>query len=174
MKLPLFVLAAASVVLTAPLAQAAPPPNFPDFANFDIVTNTHLAAYRNTTQQLVKFSTPDGLYCNIGALASAGTTVRCYGPVPGTAGLAVTADPTAKTPCDFGMAQLHGANEGTISRYRGDCPTDMAGAPLLAPAQKVSLASTTCGVAPGSVTACIDSTDGGHGFVLQPTGSWVF
>jgi len=47
-------------------------------------------------------------------------------------------------------------------------------APLLAPAQKVSLGSTTCGVAPGGVTACIDSTDGGHGFVLQPTGSWVF
>ncbi|MEN4449453.1 hypothetical protein [Mycobacterium sp. SM3041] len=174
MKLLLITLAGAVVVLTAPLAQAAPPPNFPDFANFDVVTNTHLTAYRNTTQQVVQFSTPDGLYCDIGALAAVGTTVRCHGPVPGTAGLAVTADPNAKTPCDFGLAQLHGANEGTISRYRGDCPTDMAGAAVLAPKQKVSLGTATCGVAPGGVTACIDTTDGGHGFVLQPTGSWTF
>lgn len=174
MKLPLFVLAAAAVVLTAPLAHAAPPPNFPDFANFDIATNTHLVPYRNTTQQVVKFATPDGLSCDIGALAGAGTTVRCYGPVPGAAGVAVTVDPSAKAPCDFGMAQLHGANEGTISRYQGDCPTDLAGGALLAPTQKVSLGTATCGVAPGGVTACIDSTASGHGFVLQPSGSWTF
>jgi hypothetical protein len=174
MKLPLFVLAGASVVLAAPLAHAAPPPNFPDFAGFSVVTSTHLASYQHTRQQVVKFSTPDGLYCDIGTLGAVGTTVRCYGPVPEMTGLAVTVDPNARAPRDFGVAQLHAASEGTIGSYRGDYPTDLAGAALLAPEQKVSLGTAMCGVAPGGVTACIDSTDGGHGFVLQPSGSWVF
>lgn len=174
MKLPFFALAGLSVVLTAPLAHAAPPPNFPDFAGFDVVTATHLATYQHTDQQVVKFSTPDGLACLMNALGGVAPMVRCYGPVPGTAGLAVTADPNAKAPREFGIAQVHAANEGTISNFRGDYPTDLAGAALLAPGEKVTLTTMTCGVAPGGVTACIDSTDGGHGFVLQPSGSWTF
>lgn len=174
MKLPLFVLAGISVVLTAPPAHAAPPPNFPDFAGFDVVTSTHLATYQRTDQQVVKFSTPDGLACLMSALGGVAPSVRCYGPVPGTAGLAVTADPTAKAPREFGIAQLHAANEGTINSFRGDYPTDLAGAALLAPGEKVTLTTMTCGVAPAGVTACLDTADGGHGFVLQPTGSWTF
>ena len=174
MKLPLVVLAGASIALTAPSAQAAPPPNFPDLAGFSVVTSTHLATYQRTDQQVVKFSTPDGLACLVSALGGVAPTVRCYGQVPGTTGLAVTADPNAKAPRDFGVAQVHAANEGTISNYRGDYPTDLAGAPLLAPGEKVTLTTMTCGVVAGGVTACIDTTDGGHGFVLQPSGSWTF
>ena len=77
MKLPLFVLAGASMVLTAPLAHAAPPPNFPDFAGFSVVTSTHLATYERSDQQVVKFSTPDGLACMISALGGVAPTVRC-------------------------------------------------------------------------------------------------
>ncbi|KAB7752358.1 MULTISPECIES: hypothetical protein [Mycobacteriaceae] len=174
MKLPLFVLAGASIALTAPSAHAAPPPNFPDFTGFNVVTNTHLTTYQRTDQQMVKFSTPDGLACLLSTLSGTGPVVRCYGPVPGMAGLGVTVDPTAKAPRDFGVAQLHAANAGTVSNYRGDVPADLAGAPLLAPGEKVTLATTTCGVVAGGVTACIDTTDGGHGFVLQPSGSWTF
>ena len=174
MKLPLVVLAGASIALTAPSAHAAPPPNFPDFTGFSVVTSTHLATYQRTDQQVVKFSTPDGLACLISALGGVAPSVRCYGPVPGTTGLPVTADPNAKAPRDFGVAQLHAANEGTISNYRGDYPTDLAGAPLLAPGEKVTLTTMTCGVVAGGVTACIVSTGGGHGFVLQPSGSWTF
>ncbi len=174
MKLPLFVLAGAAVVLTAPLAHAAPPPNFPDFTGFNVVTTTHLATYQRTDQQVVKFSTPDGLSCLLSSLAGTAPVVRCYGPVPGMTGLGVTADPTAKAPRDFGVAQLHAANPGTVSSYRGDHPADLAGAAVLAPGEKVTFLTMTCGVAPGDVTACIDTTDGGHGFVLQPTGSWTF
>ena len=122
---------------------------------------------------MVKFSTPDGLACMISALGGVAPTVRCYGPVPGMTGQAVT-DPNAKAPRDFGVAQLRAANEGTISSLRGDYPTDLTGAPLLAPGEKVTQTTMTCGVAPGAVTACIDTADGGHGFVLQPAGSWVF
>lgn len=174
MKLPLLVLAGASAVLTAPLAHAAPPPNFPDLTGFSVVTSTHLATYQRTAAQVVKFSTPDGLACMMSALGGVAPTVRCYGPVPGTAGLAVTADPNAKAPSDFGVAQLHAANMGTISSYRADRPTDLDGAALLAPGEKVTQTTMTCGVAPGGVTACIDTADGGHGFVLQPSGSWTF
>jgi hypothetical protein len=176
MKLQVLVLAGALAVVGAPGAQAGPtpPPNFPDLDGFTVDTNTHLVPYQRTTQLVVKFTTPDGLSCGIDALDGVGSSVRCYGAVPGTAGLPVVADARATAQCDFGVAQLNSASPGVISRLRGNCPTDLSGATLLAPGQKVSMGTATCVVAAGGVTACIDSTDGGHGFVLQPAGSWTF
>lgn len=169
----LWVVAGALALWCAPTAQAAPP-NFPDLDFFTPTTDTHLAQYQGGTQQVVKFSTPDGVYCSINVLGGVGPTIRCYGAVPGIAGVAVTTDPYVAKPCDFGVADLHAAREGVLSSMRGTCPTDLAGAAVLLPGEKVTVRSTTCGVAPGSVTACIDNTDGGHGFVLQPSGSWAF
>ncbi|MDR3664067.1 MAG: hypothetical protein P4L86_27390 [Mycobacterium sp.] len=176
MKLQLFVLAGALAVLSAPAAQAGPPPppNFPDFDGFTVETDAHLVPYQRTAQEVVKFSTPDGLSCGIDALGGVAPAVRCYGPVPGMTGLPVVADATSTSSCDFGVAQLHSANPGVINSHRGVCPTDLAGAALLAPGQKVSMGPVTCGVAAGGITACLDNTDGGHGFVLQPSGSWTF
>lgn len=173
MKVKVCAAAAVLVGAAAPLAQAAPP-NFPDFTGFAVVTDTHLAPYRGGSPQTVKFSTPDGVYCGIDTLAGTGPAARCYGPLPGIQGLAVTTDPNAAASCDFGVAQLHSANSGVISSFRGDCPSDLAGAKVLAVGQKVVVDAITCGVAMGNITACIDRTDGGHGFVLQPSGSWTF
>lgn len=173
MRLTVCVVAGVVATLCAPAADAQPP-NFPDFAGFAVVTDTHLSLYLVGTQQTVRFSTPDGLYCGINTLGGVGESVRCYGPVPGMRGLPVIADPMVAKPCDFGVALLRSANPGEVTSYRGECPSDLSGAAALLPGQMVSLKSTTCGVAPGNVTACIDSTVGGHGFVLKPSGSWTF
>jgi hypothetical protein len=173
MMLKVCVVTVAVASAAAPVAQAAPP-SFPDFTGFAVVTDTHQVLYRGGPQQTVKFSTPDGVYCGISALDGTGPVTRCYGPLPGLRGLAVTTDSTATTPCDFGVAQLRSANEGVLSSYRGDCPSDLAGADVMTVGQKVVMGSTTCGIAAGNVTACLDKSDGGHGFVLQLSGSWTF
>jgi hypothetical protein len=173
MKLTVCAVAAVLAVSGGAVAHAAPP-NFPDLQNFVVVTASHQDTFQRGIQQMVTFLTPDGVRCGIRALGGVGPTVRCYGPVPGLQSVPVTTDANAKSSCDFGMAQLRSANPGLLSNYRGDCPDDLADAALLAPGQKVRLATTICGVAEGNVTACIDSTNGGHGFVLQPSGSWTF
>ncbi|MCX8555054.1 hypothetical protein OS121_08090 [Mycolicibacterium mucogenicum] len=175
MKLKICLAAAAFAVGGIPVAHAVtPPPNFPDLTNFDVVTASHQVNYQRGTQQMVTFSTPDGVRCSIYAFGGVGSAVRCYGAIPGLQAQQVGTDVNAKSPCGFGMAQLHAATPGVLSSYQGDCPSDLDGAALLTPGQKVRMATTICGVAPGEVTACIDSTDGGHGFVLQPSGSWTF
>lgn len=175
MKLTVAVVAGVLAIGSAPVAHAVvPPPNFPDLTNFDVVTASHQVTYQRGTQQMVTFSTPDGVRCSMHALGSVGPTVRCYGSVPGLQAQPVGTDVNAKSSCGFGMAQLHSASPGVLSSYTGDCPTDLDSAALLAPGQKVRMATTVCGVAAGGITACIDSTDEGHGFVLQPSGSWTF
>ncbi len=174
MKRTVTVVAGLFAALAGVPAANAEPANFPDLSGFAVATDTHQGAFQQTAQQVVKFATPDGLRCSIGALGGLAPSVRCYGPIPGIADVPLKIDPSAAEPCDFGVARLIAANPGAISSFRGECPTDLADAALLAPGQKVSAGPATCGVVAGGVTACIDKTDGGHGFVLQPSGSWVF
>jgi hypothetical protein len=174
MKAGVCAVAVAVALVPTPAAQAAPPPNFPDFTGFAVVTDTHGGLYQGGTSEVVTFAAPDGVLCGIYPLGGFGNSVRCYGSIPGSQGLAVTVDPTASAPCDFGTAQLRSANPGVINRITGDCPSGLAGATPMAAGQKVWVGTTTCGVAAGNVTACYDTTDGGHGFVLQPAGSWSF
>lgn len=174
MKLTVFLVAGGVAVAVCPSAQAAPPPNFPDFTGFAVVTDSHQGDYHREATEVVKFATPDGVFCGINALGGVGSSVRCYGPVPGLQDLAVTAVPTALSPCDFGVAQLHSASPAVLSQINGDCPTDLTGSAPLSVGQKVVVGTTTCGVAADNVTACIDKTGGGHGFVLRPSGSWTF
>jgi hypothetical protein len=166
--------AVAVALLVAPAAHAAPPPNFPDFTGFAVATDTHQGRYHGGTAEVVKFSTPDGVFCEISALGGVGNSVRCYGRVPGLQAVSATVDPTAQPSCDFGVAQLHSASPAVLGQINGDCPTDLAGSAPLSVRQKVVMGTTTCGVAAENVTACIDKTDGGHGFVLRPSGSWTF
>ena len=44
----------------------------------------------------------------------------------------------------------------------------------LAAGQKLSYLNVTCAVGADNLIACLDTTSGDHGFVLQPSGSWAF
>ena len=160
-------------LICAPAASAEPP-NFPDFTGFAVVTDAHGGLYQRGSQTIVAFSTPDGVRCGIHPLAGIGNSVRCYGSVPGLQGLGLSLDRSVENPCDFGEATLRAANPGALKLVRGTCPTELADVAPMAVGQQVRVGTTTCGVAAGDVTACIDKTGGGHGFVLQPSGSWSF
>ena len=109
------------------------------------------------------FSTPDGISCSIGS------TKWCGGNLPGV--------PTGN---DIGCPSVVQTNE-MASRSEpfkfssSDRPCAPATDPVLNPGQKLTFEAygTTCVVGSAGLTACIDSWHN-HGFVLQPSGSWVF
>ncbi|MDT5148253.1 MAG: hypothetical protein QOC58_2898, partial [Mycobacterium sp.] len=49
-----------------------------------------------------------------------------------------------------------------------------SGGKALSAGQKVSYLNVTCAVGADDLVACLDSTSGEHGFVLQRSGSWAF
>jgi hypothetical protein len=48
------------------------------------------------------------------------------------------------------------------------------GGKALAAGQKLSYLNVTCAVGADKLIACLDTTSGDHGFVLQSVGSWAF
>ncbi|MFZ2239161.1 MAG: hypothetical protein WAV90_06400 [Gordonia amarae] len=71
----------------------------------------------------------------------------------------------------MGTAQ---SGSAAILHYKGNCSNQFGGNKVLNPGQKVSYGNITCGVVGGGITACLDSSNGTHGFVLDPAGSWAF
>lgn len=150
-------------------AASAQPPGFPDINNFADVTNTFTQHGGRGTVG-VKFATPDGLSCGLGmpsSVTSDNQLVQCNGPLPGI-------DGASNGTCDLGYAQAPPSGPGAVSHSDGNCPSGPPDLPILNPGQKVSYGNIACGVAPGGVTACINTSNGEHGFVLQPSGSWSF
>jgi len=140
----------------------ADPPGFPDLAAF---TEAPLSVDYSRPDKWANgysfFRTPDGLSCMAGSL------VRCSGPLPGL--------PVAQFgDCAEVLQTYEEADAGqpfTFARVSG-CRQEPD--QLLDVGQKLTLAgnfTTTCVVGPDRLTACIRA---GHGFVLQPSGSWVF
>lgn len=158
---------------TAVPAAHADPPGFPDLSRFSAVdTAAHVTHYVRGGSA-VGFSTPDGVACSwpLAEDPDFHTTVQCSGDIPG---IPATVPDTDRTGC----AQLiqGGGLAGSTYLYtfvrRGgySCPPFPA---TLAVGEKISASNITCAVGDGGVTACIDPLMN-HGFVLQPSGSWVF
>lgn len=140
----------------------AEPPGFPDITAF---TEAPLSVDYSRPNKWANgysfFRTPDGLNCMAGSL------VRCSGPLPGL--------PTAEFGDCADVRQTYeeaDAGEPFAFARAGACRQEPD--QLLDVGQKLTLAgnfTTTCVVGPDRLTACIRA---GHGFVLQPSGSWVF
>jgi hypothetical protein len=56
----------------------------------------------------------------------------------------------------------------------GNAPALPTGAKLLAAGQKLTYLNVTCAVGADNLLACLDTTSGDHGFVVQRSGSWAF
>jgi hypothetical protein len=159
-------------VLTAPTASALPP-GFPDLNAFTAVDpESHIVHYLRGGSA-VTFATPDGVQCNWPDLQdpNAHTDVRCSGNIPGIPAF-VPNDESSGCPT---VSQAGGLVDGTLlyvfSRHGGwACPPFPSS---LNVGEKISSANITCAVAQGNVTACVDQMVN-HGFVLRPSGSWVF
>jgi hypothetical protein len=167
-RLPVRLLAAVALatgvaVVPADATANAQPPGFPDLTAFtDAPTNLHFSRPDRWASGHAFFRTPDGLSCMMGSLT------QCSGALPGLpAGVGAECAEVLQT-----------ADEATRSEpFRFETPTD--GCPtstedLLDVGQKLTFTTNylaTCVVGEGRLTACIQN---GHGFVLQPSGSWVF
>lgn len=152
---------ASAAVVSLPTA-AAQPAGFPDLARFTAAdpgdyTRPFSYAERWANGYLF-FTTPDGINCAIGGSS------WCTGEFPDR-----PANPGA---CDSVQRDGGAATQPfAFGSNDGQCvPTTDA---LLASGQKVTNTAfgITCVVGEGRLTACIQSD---HGFVLQPSGSWVF
>lgn len=139
------------------------PPGFPNLDAFtEVPAGVDFSHPEKSANGYAFFSTPDGLHCMVGSLT------RCSGNLPGlpagefgacTVVLQTYGQATRNEPFRF-QTSADGCNP-TVDQ-------------LLAVGQKVTFAAnhtTTCVVGAESLTAC---TNGEHGFVLQPSGSWVF
>jgi hypothetical protein len=175
------VAALGATALPPPLAGAAPS-GFPDVNAFTAVDPQGYLRIDNAGQPgagsnsvtRVYFSTSDGVLCRWvyvpEALANlvTNTGITCSGNIPGIpdsvpanggVGCARVAPPALLAP------------EFVFDRHWGACPP--FNAVSLNAGQKIETGNTTCAVGTGSLIACIDPA-AEHGFVLQPSGSWVF
>jgi hypothetical protein len=174
-------LAAVGVVLGAvfaPSIAAATPPGFPDvnaFAPVDprphiynILSGDHM---QDVSDVRVRFATPYGVAC-LWSYATSETVysnMECIGNIPGI---------PDSVPDNGGLGcaragQLSGwSNEIALDRHWGSCPPFLPIASLDV-GQKIETGNTTCVVGDDSLIACIDPAHD-RGFVLQPSGSWVF
>ncbi|KAA0096855.1 hypothetical protein CIW49_19615 [Mycolicibacterium sp. P1-18] len=140
----------------------AEPPGFPDLAAFtEAPLSVDYSRPDKSANGYSFFRTPDGLNCMAGSL------VRCSGSLPGL--------PTAQFGDCASVRQSHEqAEDGGPFAFAKDSTCRDEPDQLLDVGQKLTLVSnytTTCVVGANRLTACIRA---GHGFVLQPSGSWVF
>ncbi|MUL85737.1 MULTISPECIES: hypothetical protein [unclassified Mycolicibacterium] len=153
-----------AVIFGLPAPQAvAQPPGFPDLNLFNEVDaaqfNRPFSYPERWANVYSFFRTPDGLNCAIGPGS------WCNGNLPGL--------PAGQGDSCTSVHQKRSDQQFTFDTDDTACePTkDKA----LNPGEKLTdwLTGTTCVVGYGNLTACIN-TKSDHGFVLQPSGSWVF
>jgi hypothetical protein len=159
------VLASVAVLtcVTTPPPAHAQPAGFPDLNAFtEAPASLDFSRPDLSANGYAFFRTPDGLSCMVGSI------VRCGGPLPGLTRVEYG-------DCAFVLQSYEDAQRSEPFRFEKSTdgcspPTDE----LLAVGQKATFVSndtTICAVGAGQLTACIRN---GHGFVLQPSGSWVF
>ncbi|RIS79395.1 hypothetical protein D2E44_20810 [Mycobacteroides abscessus] len=91
--------------------------------------------------------------------------MSCWGPLPGLQNVPAT----GSGPCDTGSVNQFG-----IGHVKKDCQNHKPSTKVLNPGQKISYGNVTCAVGGDSLLACIERVSPERGFVLQPSGSFVF
>jgi hypothetical protein len=159
-------LAATLLALTAVLAPiaSATPAGFPNLdAYVEAPPSIDFSRPDRWANGYAFFRTPDGLNCMAGPLS------RCSGALPGVGPEFATCGEVSRTDGQGGRSQPFALR----ALQAAEC--EVGGTdPVLEVGQKLTLAgnhTTTCVVGADRLTACIEND---HGFVLQPSGSWVF
>ena len=134
------------------------------------------------------FSTPYDITCHFYALPKPNTgpsqEIKCEGAVmPGMDDVPfVSSEQPGPDDCTLISARPSDSGPDYVlhrSILPKGCP---GGAPYTPPnkytlldvGQKLSYQNMTCAVGADRLIACLDTTSGQHGFVLQPSGSWAF
>jgi hypothetical protein len=177
-------LATASTIASAQHAAAQPPPRFPNMDSFTAVpVDGYITTSAPGSAPRINFSAPNTLVCDFyGGAAPApqpSQDIKCNGDMPGMDDVPFPgAGHLRPGDCVVGAVNFKGPGYELSRMSYGGCGGSPAalpsGAKLLAPGQKLSYLNVTCAVGPDNLVACLDTTSGDHGFVVQPSGSWAF
>lgn len=175
---------AVAIAAATPRATAQPPPGFPNLDDFSTVpADGYLTTAGPGTSPRIRFSTPHNLVCDFyGGPAPAqrpSQDIRCNGDMPGMSDIPF---PGGYHPrpgdCVVGAVTFKGPGYELSRMSYGGCDGSPASLPasgkLLGVGRKLSYLNVTCVVGADNLVACLDSTSGDHGFVLQHSGSWAF
>lgn len=175
---------AASAIASAPHAAAQPPPGFPDLNRFIAVP---VDGYATTPRQgggpRISFSATPTLVCDFyggpAPVPQPSQDIRCSGDAPGMDDVPFPGGGHPKPgDCVVGSVNFKGPGYELSRMTYGGCdgnpPALQSGGKSLGAGQKLSYLNVTCAVGADNLVACLDTTSGEHGFVLQPSGSWAF
>jgi hypothetical protein len=166
------------------------PAGFPDLNTFTAVSaDGYLTKKSKGSSDLstIDFSTPYNIGCGFSASQDPSTqpsqNVTCDGDLPGIGNVPIIPlSGTTSSPGDCVVGTARAAENGPAYVFNrttdGGCNGQPAksslGGNMLGAGQKVSFKNVTCAVGPDRLVACLDTTSGEHGFVLQPSGSTAF
>ncbi len=161
------VLAALTPSVSTPIALAEPP-GFPDLNTFVEVPASQYVTAGSRGMTFIGFSTAEGINCgfsNPDSPDGQNQLIHCAGPLPGLQDVPAT----GSGPCETGVA-----SQVAITHSKGSCADVKPTRKILGPGQKITHGMVTCAVGNGPLVACIDRFGPERGFVLQPSGSFVF
>ncbi len=168
----------------APQAAAQPPPGFPNLDGFTSVpADGYVTSSGPGTPPRISFSAPYALVCDFyGGPAPApqpSQDIKCNGDMPGMNDFPFPGGGHPRPgDCVVGSVNFKGPGYQLSRMSYGGCDGNAAtlpsGGKLLGEGQKLSYLNVTCAVGPDNFVACLDTTSGDHGFVLQRSGSWAF
>ncbi|OBI91092.1 hypothetical protein [Mycobacterium sp. 1245805.9] len=176
-------LVAAVIAAPAPLGGAVPPPGFPSLDGFTSVAADGYATAPQGSAPRISFSPTPTLVCDFyGGTApppQPSGDIKCSGDMPGMDDVPFPGGGHTKPgDCVVGAVNFKGPgyelSRMTYSGCEGNPPPLTSGGKPLAAGQKVSYLNVTCAVGADNLVACLDTTSGDHGFVLQRSGSWAF
>jgi hypothetical protein len=176
-------LATVSAIASAPYALAAPPPQFPNLDGFTAVPADGYVVTSATSGPRITFLASNSLVCDFyGGSAPApqpSQDIKCSGELPGMDDVPFPgASHLRPGDCVVGSVNFKGPGYQLSRMSYSGCGGNPAVLPnsgkLLAAGQKVTYLNVTCAVGADNLVACLDTTSGDHGFVLQSSGSWAF
>ncbi|HWS92059.1 MAG TPA: hypothetical protein VN255_12160 [Mycobacterium sp.] len=175
---------ASAIAAPAPQSAAQPPPGFPNLDTFTSVpADGYVATSHPGTSPRVSFSASSTLVCDFyGGTApppQSSLDIKCNGDMPGMDDVPISGGGRPKPgDCVVGSVNFKGPGYGLSRMSYGGCdgspPPLPSGGKSLGPGQKLSYLNVTCAVGADNLVACLDTTSGDHGFVLQRLGSWAF
>ena len=180
----LTVAAAAAIAGSAPPAAAEPPPGFPNLDGFTPVSaDGYVTTSGPGTAPRISFSAPYPLVCDFyGGPVPAphpSQDVKCTGDMPGMDDVTFAGGGHPRPgDCVVGSVTFKGPGYQLSRMSYGGCDGKPAALPStgkpLGVGRKLSYLKVTCAVGTDELVACLDTTSGDHGFVLQRSGSWAF
>lgn len=166
-----------------PRSAAQPPPGFP---NLDGFTPVAADGYRRTgaagTAPRISFSSPFAVACDFYGgpppVPQPSQDIKCKGDMSGMDDVPFPGGRPRPGDCVVGSVDFKGPGYQLSRMSYGGCDgnalTLSSGGKVLGVGQKLTYLNVTCAVGADNVVACLDTTSGDHGFVVQRSGSWAF